>query len=202
MAKPGNYRELEKAATVGCWRLEHDKIPFIQAVGPALTRSIMELAGMIPFKAETPIETIYDLAATFDDGSHAMFTFKPYSSDRNRPEPEGKMPRRRDEVDIRLRSIPFLGRYGATARLNTIIRIEDFRIERENTLIGGRKIIPAVHSTEAELPSWAEVDWSDIESVCPIKELGINKWLGRLGVELDNPRSDFERLAEELHLAM
>jgi hypothetical protein len=201
VSQPKSIRGVEKLATVGCWKLEQDKQPHVEPIRLELARAILSLAARVPFEAERTMTTLYDMSAKFDDGSAMLFSFKPYSSDHHRPAAEGVMPRRRDAVDMRFYSAPFRGAYGAAVRLGTIVRSEDFRIEKMNELVGGRKITPAPYVSPFEIPAWQDLDWEDVETACPIQAANMVPWLERLGVELDNkPRQEFEELAARVSL--
>lgn len=201
MSRPERFTDLERQVSVGGWKLEYNKEPHTQPIGRPLVGAILRLAARVPFDATKITRSLYDISATFDNGSAALFSFKPYSNDQYGPRPNDEVPQRRDEVDIRLFSYPFIGRHGATVQLATIVRSEDFRIEKENVLVGGRKIIHISPASSVDAPDWRSVDWENVENICPIQGNNIVPWLDTLGVSLDEePSRKFEELATGLHL--
>lgn len=204
MTVPDDVKFIREDANIGCWQggVERGEIPYVQEIGPVLATEMFRLLGRVPYEAANPVTGLYDLSGCFDDGSTALLSLKPYASDTYiRPANSEKGVVRRDEIDIRLSSAPFIGPRGGAAYLHTIVCAKDFRLERKNTLSGGRKIMPATSTTREGLPRWDELDWTNVEGICPIENPGIITWLGRLGDALDRkPLDDFERMAAELGL--
>jgi hypothetical protein len=187
MAK--TFRAIEKDIEIGAWRLETDKERAIIPATAELTAAVLGMVARVPFEANRVTASLYDLHAGFEDKSSALFSLKPYSNDHYRQ--RETVPKRRDQIDIRLFSLPFIGSNGSLNQLVSIVECTDFRMEQQNVFLGGRKVLRALGRNYEEdmrsvaFPTWQDIDWDGVETMCPITPGGIQSWLGRLATQLD-----------------